>query len=271
MSEMKERIEIPRDVAALILFKCDRTCCICREPGKAAQIHHIDENASNNEQENLVVLCLECHNDTQIKGGFGRKLDALQVREYWNDWVTRVNGRRDKADQIAAAHQLAPIISKPADRRDEIPDPAKVVNYILTLPAIRQDVYGRARKLWNTGVTPKMKQGNYDVIDMLEHILASLVGFYPQGHFDGREPREYMNEITASLFSWHWARLEPNGPRTGGTIIGPIAGGCVIEDLERMVVEIVSELGTHLENFDYDRWKREWDAEGPSTTSRIRS
>jgi hypothetical protein len=114
-----------------------------------------------------------------------------------------------------------------------------------------------------------MKQGNNDVIDVLEQVLATLIEFYPAGHFEDQEPHEYINAITASRYKWHWSRLEPNGPRTKGTIVGPIAGGCVIDDLENMVIELVSELAQHLDEFEYDRWKQEWDSAGKAATSNL--
>ena len=264
----RERIPIQPERAALILFSSDRTCCVCRERGKPVQIHHLDDDPSNNDLGNLAVLCLDCHNATQVKGGFGRKLDSLQVRKFRDDWAARVAKRRDAADQVAASHQNAQIPST-LERREALPDPSRIENYIRVLPAIRRDVYGRARELWNTGVTSKMKQGNNDVIDVLEQVLIALVGFYPTGHFDDQDPRDYINAITASRYRWHWSRLEPNGPRTGGTIIGSIAGGCVIDDLEEMVIDVVTELAQHLEGFDYDQWKGEWDEIGSSTTSRL--
>jgi 5-methylcytosine-specific restriction endonuclease McrA len=64
----KHRTPIPDDLAAEVLFVADRTCCVCQERGKAIQIHHIDENPSNNTFENLAVLCPQCHNDTQLVG-----------------------------------------------------------------------------------------------------------------------------------------------------------------------------------------------------------
>src|SRR6266404_1961891 len=170
LSESKNRIEVPRDTAALVLFRSDRTCCVCRDRGKPIQIHHIDGNPRNNDPQNLAVVCLDCHNDTQVLGGFGRKLDAVQVRQYSDDWLQRVESRRNTADQIAAAHQSAPIPSPASRRRDVLPDPGKVANYIRTLPAIRRDIYNRARELWDSGVTPKMKRGNNDVIDVLEQM-----------------------------------------------------------------------------------------------------
>ncbi|SRR6266849_2707866 len=91
---MKQRIEIPQEVAARVLFLSDRTCCVCRIPRKAIQIHHIDDDPSNSVEANLAVLCLECHRETQIRGGFDRKLDAHQVILYRSDWYSIVDRKR---------------------------------------------------------------------------------------------------------------------------------------------------------------------------------
>lgn len=90
----KKRIDILRGVAARVLFLADHTCCRCRNPDKPVQIHHIDEDPSNYSIENLAVLCLDHHNETQIKGGFGRKLNADLVILYRDDWNRRVAERR---------------------------------------------------------------------------------------------------------------------------------------------------------------------------------
>jgi hypothetical protein len=60
---------------------------VCRTKGKPVQIHHVDENPSNNLSSNLSTLCFDCHRETQIRGGFDRKLDADQVILYRNDWL----------------------------------------------------------------------------------------------------------------------------------------------------------------------------------------
>jgi len=92
-------------LAAYVLFSSDRTCCVCREAGKAVQIHHIDGNRDNNVAGNLVVLCLDCHNATLIEGGFGRRLDPDQIILYRDDWYRIVLQRRsmhDFRDQLAS-------------------------------------------------------------------------------------------------------------------------------------------------------------------------
>ena len=82
----KNRVPIPLDIAARVQFLSDRVCCVCRIKGKPIQLHHIDSDPSNNEISNLCVLCFDCHRETQISGGFDRKLDAGQITLYRDDW-----------------------------------------------------------------------------------------------------------------------------------------------------------------------------------------
>lgn len=96
-----KRIPIPKALATEVMFAADSTCCVCRENGKAVQIHHIDGNPSNNTLENLVVLCLEHHNRTQMSGGFGRKLDADLVTLHRDEWLKDVKWRRAQANERA--------------------------------------------------------------------------------------------------------------------------------------------------------------------------
>ena len=77
-------------------FLSDMTCCICHEKGKPYQIHHIDGNHDNNTVDNLAALCLLCHNDTQISGAFGRKLNKELVILYRDDWYKTVARKRTK-------------------------------------------------------------------------------------------------------------------------------------------------------------------------------
>jgi hypothetical protein len=95
----KDRAEISKHIAARVLFLSNRTCCVCRREGKPVQIHHIDENPANNAVANLAVLCFDCHRETQIRGGFDRKLDAEQIVLYRDDWYAVVSQRRATAEQ----------------------------------------------------------------------------------------------------------------------------------------------------------------------------
>lgn len=99
----KTRTEIPSGTAARVLFTSDRTCCVCRQRGKAVQIHHIDDDPANNEIGNLAILCFDCHRDTQIRGGVDRKLDADQVILYRDDWHSVVARARVQAEASQGA------------------------------------------------------------------------------------------------------------------------------------------------------------------------
>jgi hypothetical protein len=77
-------------LAAHVLVAFDRTCCVCHTAGLAIQLHHIDGDPAHHSLENLAVLCLECHHQTQLHGGFARRLDPAQVRLYRDHWVLSV-------------------------------------------------------------------------------------------------------------------------------------------------------------------------------------
>ena len=261
----KDRISVPEDVVTVLMFESDRTCCVCHERGRPIQIHHIDENPSNNDPFNLAILCFICHDETQITGGFSRKLDAAQVSYFRNDWHQRVKARRDAADAFAVARKSGQgqAITSTTVRQDSLLEPTKLANYMWTLPAVRKDIYGRAQSKWDSGITTQMKRGSYEVIDVSEQTLITLATWYPQGHFGGRDPKDYVNAMTAARFAWHKAHLEPTGAGTGGTIIGTMVAGRVMSDLERMIVDVISSLASKLADFDFTLWKQWWDTAYP--------
>jgi hypothetical protein len=106
MTAKKQRDPVPPEIAAKILFMSDRTCCACRVQGKPVQLHHLDDNPKHNDIKNLAVLCFDCHHETQIRGGFGRKLNADQVILYRDDWHRIIATQRAKSQVIeTAAHR----------------------------------------------------------------------------------------------------------------------------------------------------------------------
>jgi tetratricopeptide (TPR) repeat protein len=102
----KKRSEIPSEIAARILFLSDRRCCVCRVSDKPVQIHHIDDDASNHDPLNLAVLCFDCHRNTQITGGFDRKLDSDQILLYKDDWQRLVSQNRAREERHAPRNDV---------------------------------------------------------------------------------------------------------------------------------------------------------------------
>src|SRR5215207_522045 len=122
------RTKIPSDLAADVMFAADRTCCVCHEPRRSVHIHHLDEDHSNNDPDNLAVVCLQCHDDTQLSGGFGRKLNANLVRRYRDDWYASVAARRAQqpdsghAGPAPLAIERATLVPKPTGGDTEPPE-----------------------------------------------------------------------------------------------------------------------------------------------------
>lgn len=264
----KARIPISSELVADVMFASDSTCCVCRERGKAVQVHHVNEDPSHNTFENLAVLCLECHNQTQVNGGFGRKLNAALVIKYRNEWLERVVQRRDAADRIAIEKVVGPasLQSTPRSKTESIEKISysqeradAILSYVHSLPDLRLELHNKAKVGWDTGVTATMVQASYDYIDALQGILITLAAFYPRGSFDG-DPQRYFSQIIASRFRWHRIHIEPYGPDTGGTIVSVMCGGKVMDDVEKMVEDMVRSLVGYDDRFDWRNWPSRWRA-----------
>jgi hypothetical protein len=278
------RVLIPSEVAAEVLFASQRTYCVCREPGKPLQIHHIDENHANNDRENLAVLCFGCHHETQVSGGLARHLDAAQVKHFRDDWIQRVKRRRDDADRLATevmaavTHQASTgetlqvsvheAVGTSEGASAAVGVGATVVgpridiwDYVRTLPELKRRAYAVARSEWDSGVTARMLEASYRVIDVMQDILANLAAHYPSGHFDVPNPRDYISELIATRFRWHRYRHEPDGHGKNGTIVHPMVAASVLFDAETMVAEMVGSLTLDWSastDYDFRAWREEW-------------
>ncbi len=111
---------------------------------------------------------------------------------------------------------------------------------------------------WDTGVTATMMNASYGLIHNLESNLVGLASFYPSGHFGATGAQEYFFELTKSRFDWRRMQLEPDGPGSRGTMIGPMAAGSVIADLEDAVVDMVRSLTQDEDDFNFTAWFEEW-------------
>lgn len=259
----KTRVSVPSDLVADSMFASDSTCCVCRERGKAVQVHHVDEDPSNNNFANLAVLCLECHNKTQLSGGFGRKLNTELVVKYREEWVARVVQRRDAADLAAVEKMVGPAAAAARGPIETVPYSQEradaILAYVESLPDARAVLRRTAQTQWDTGVTATMVQASYDYIDALQGLLVTLAGFYSRGSF-GDDPQRFLAEIVASRFFWHRAHAEPDGAGTGGTIVNVICSGNVVDDVEKMVENMVLSLVGYDDRFDWRGWPSRWGA-----------
>lgn len=63
-----------------VMFLSNRKCVVCQNPGH--HIHHIDGNKSNNEFDNLALLCFADHDLATIKSGLSRKLSPGEIKKF---------------------------------------------------------------------------------------------------------------------------------------------------------------------------------------------
>jgi hypothetical protein len=265
----KQRIPIPDDLAAKVLFASDRTCCVCKDRGKPIQIHHIDENPSNNVIENLAILCLDHHDETQIKGGFARKLTPPVVAKYRNEWLKDVRLRRDLANERAVTRQVGvvsiseQIKAEPRIRVRHTQLKDLPVDYINSLPKFKSDLIQQTNKRKRDGSTLDIVQANDDYADSLTGILVTLANYYSPECFGDQSPQEFFSEIISSRFRLHSALAEPDGPGTGGTIAGILRGVSRIADIERIVEDMVTGLWQWEDSYpsEYEDWQKRWRSE----------
>ena len=222
---MEDRTPIPGKLSAEVMYASDSTCCVCTERGKCFQIHHIDGNRGNNIFENLAVLCTECHEKTQWRGGFTRKLTPNVVIEYRNNWIKRVSSYRKKRDEMVVSMQESGEGTSLHDedtgqslrKRMKFKIPREA--FINSLPDLKAKLLADAQPKWDSGVTSTMVQATCDYIDSVVAILIVLSSYYSTNPFGNQSPEEYFSEIISSRFRWHRSIAEPGGSGTGGTMV----------------------------------------------------
>ena len=153
----KHRTSIPEDVASQVRWLSDDTCCICQEKEKDIQLHHIDEDPQNHSVENLAVLCLECHNKTQKKGGFTRRINPPYVILCRDKWYGVVDWRRKEADKRDVERRVGEKSSgnQPKDKRQSRLDHLQAYRfpyiYVKSLPKFKADLLQQLKKQRSDG------------------------------------------------------------------------------------------------------------------------
>jgi hypothetical protein len=94
MAGHPSRKPIPAELEAKLLVESRYTCNICWK-SQEVQIHHIDpvEEGGDNSEENLIVLCLNCHSKTHTTREMARNVRPHHLRLFKETWLECV--RRD--------------------------------------------------------------------------------------------------------------------------------------------------------------------------------
>lgn len=95
------RTLIPQATADRLLFANRHRCCICHEPRKPVQIHHINENPNDHAWNSLAILCLDHHSDVTGSQGFGRNYRPQEIRLWKQNWEAQCRVWHETHDEDA--------------------------------------------------------------------------------------------------------------------------------------------------------------------------
>lgn len=197
-----------------------------------------------------------------MRGGFGRRLSAIEIERYRDDWIVRVAERRQKADELSIIAMAQ--LKEPPPSRTHPDFIAPPLTFVFALPSLRRVAIERVEPGWS-GSTAEMRAASQQYVDALQAVLIALASYLPSSEVEGSEPRKYFSKHIAERLAFHRREAEPDGPGTGGSIVSVEAWGAVISDVESLVEKLVMKLAARDKELDFARWKREWDESG--TTS----
>jgi len=86
----KKRLKLPKAVEKRIYQEAGSRCPFCAESEVTAlEVHHVDENPSNNAAGNLLLVCSSCH--SKITGGAISEAD-VRTKKRELEWSLRPSG-----------------------------------------------------------------------------------------------------------------------------------------------------------------------------------
>jgi len=89
-STKKVRNSIPQLLQSIIYYKSARTCSVCRRRDIPNQIHHIDQDPNNNVEENLILLCNNCHDESHTHHDLSQNLTKNKLKYCKSEWEKQV-------------------------------------------------------------------------------------------------------------------------------------------------------------------------------------
>lgn len=132
--------------------------------------------------------------------------------------------------------------------------------YIKQLPRLLREVYQIDKPFLKGSTSADMNKGGHNIIDALTDMWVHLAGLFPDNHFNGMPSKDYIADYLKLRASWHAALAEPDGPGTGGTIVGQIVAGGLMDDLQNAISETALAIIPHTETLHPDQWLAAWKA-----------
>lgn len=90
---MSSRTPIPEKLKQEIISYSNNRCCVCQTP--FIQFHHIDEDSSNNDPDNIAPLCPNCHSQAHSKSQLTNNLTPERIKVLRNKWYEYCEKRKE--------------------------------------------------------------------------------------------------------------------------------------------------------------------------------
>jgi hypothetical protein len=256
-------IPIPKEVAAELHYLSNATCCVCNKERFSTQIHHIDGNPNNHVLENLALLCVQCHSDAHAHVPFARALSTEAIKKHREEWLKRVQKRRDEADKAASAGIESPLGTAERESFQHSDDPWLVSSYLKRLPNIHRGQKLKAYPMEDHSCAVDLKAGYAEMEEFYITVLTELARFYPPKHFDPFHPETYFQRIARDRFSWHFIIQGPLGDWGTGSPAITYAGQETEAELSTMILEMVCSLVDAYpigKEINFGKWQAAWNA-----------
>jgi hypothetical protein len=98
---------IDQKVEAKLLVESRNTCCVCWR-SQEVQIHHIlpISEGGDNSEDNLIVLCLNCHSQVHTKKSMAKNYTQETLRLYKTTWIDLIKQYPFKDDIINERNEI---------------------------------------------------------------------------------------------------------------------------------------------------------------------
>ena len=145
----KTRKKISPKIEAELLAANRHMCCICHKEGRGVQIHHIDDDPSNNDPENLCVVCLLHHDMITGKPGLGKGFTKKELGIYKKEWEDRCKVEDTKKIVIKNFNLF---VAQTPSLKDKIPlnDMVTDIASMATLDGLMQSVEASASQVYTS-------------------------------------------------------------------------------------------------------------------------
>lgn len=99
----EKRPAIPSETMNKVLFESRYTCCVCRDRSGGIIVHHIEKysESHSHDEDNLVVLCPNCHGEAHTKRELQQNLTPERLRDFKQRWLERVK-QYDNREALSA-------------------------------------------------------------------------------------------------------------------------------------------------------------------------